>query len=197
MAASRLTLNVDLLGIQVISNANTEEGLIFDVFYNVSSFSVKRAKNIYVRNCCCSSIFKILSEINSICILINVAILFFNFAEHVIPANAVDRRRCSWSEQRQFRSYGCSLNCRRFPFAFPLAQETSSSPQKQKRAPSTGETAQKASPKSRTESRLYSQSDQVVYAEQWPHLLRWDDSIPFTLMNYFSLTASRTQINPR
>lgn len=158
---------------------------------------MKGAKNIYVRNYCCSNIFKIFNEINSICTLINIAFLSFNFAEHVIPANAVDRRRCSWSEQRRFRSYGRSLNCRRFPFAFPLAQETSSSPQKQKRAPSTGETAQKASSKSRTESRLYSQSDQVVYAEQRPHLLRWDDSIPFTLINYFSLTASRAQINPR
>lgn len=188
--ASRVALNVGPMGIQAVSNANAKERLIFNIFYVCPSFPWKKQKIV-------ASVFKILNKINPICIIINFAFLFFNFAEYVVPANAVDRRRCSWSEQRRFRSYGRSLNCRWFPLAFPLPQETSSSPQKQKRAPSTGETAQKASPKSRTESRLYSQSDQVVYAEQRPHLLRWDDSIPFTLINYFGPSVSCPQINPR
>lgn len=97
--------------------------------------------------------------------------LSLDLAEDVVPTNAVDWRRCSRSEQRWFRSYGRGFDRRRFSLPFAFAQEASAS-QEQKRAPHAGETAQKASSKSRAESRIHSQSDQVVDVEQRPHLLR-------------------------
>jgi len=92
--------------------------------------------------------------------------------KHVVSSNAVDRRRRPRFEQHQLRLHGRRLDRRRFPLAFPLAQEASSPSQEQKRTPGTGETAQEASPESRTESRLHSQPDQAVDAEQRANLLR-------------------------
>jgi len=104
--------------------------------------------------------------------------------KHVVSSNAVDRRRRPRFEQHQLRLHGRRLDRRRFPLAFPLAQEASSPSQEQKRTPGTGETAQEASPESRTESRLHSQPDQAVDAEQRANLLRWVDRIPPPSMNY-------------